>query len=179
MATVRSKLERSKEDDLLEQKLYDLTQEIRLLQLFSHSTLRHLVSSTGVLICLSLYRNVGRYFQPTVITVGQWYVDTYALFSIVVYLLLLLFCAATVRSLVRFSAHSRVGETLYYEIADLIDWGSRRKKFIYEPNTTARQTISQFLNARELLFTKNQNGPVVYSIYLLILITGGSILLLL
>jgi hypothetical protein len=61
-----------------------------------------------------------------------------------------------------FNNTRKKGMSLYSEITDDIDWGKKRKEYIYRPSIEARNSIRDFLHATDLPFTTGINGQALY-----------------
>jgi hypothetical protein len=157
----------SKQDDLLEVRLDQLTIYAKELRQLSRTLVFLFFSNFAVAVVLGLTKEFDwlKGINMPNQDIGLIYLAViFVVFFAGFYILYL------------FNNIRKKGMSLYAEITDEIDWGKKRREYIYNPPIKLRSHIRDFLLATELPFTSGGNGQAIYVLGFIIISLAAIIL---
>ena len=155
---------KSLKDDSLKPQLVGLIAITSKLQNLSSSIFSNLLTSIVVLATLPFFR----YFYYFSLFANE----TISTIEIIIISISFFLTLASLRKLIQFRVERRKGMVIYDDVTDEIDWGKRRREFIYNRPEQARVVIRNFIKSIDLPFSDGIIGETVYfSLFILISIT--------
>lgn len=155
------------QDDFLESRINQLLLYAKELRHLSRTLVFLLFNNFVVAVILGLtkeYELFKKFIEPSWDNGLIYLAVIFSLFLVGFYILY------------RFNDTRKKGMALYAEITDDIEWGKKRREYLYNPPIKARSGIKDFLLATDLPFTSGINGQAIY-VLCFILISLAAIIL--